>query len=112
MAGHKEARKYFEEVVIPTIDELVYEYNQKEGYRAGAHGDPTLKAGPARLSFGEVCGIHLTYPDGAENKVSVHWPAYSDNIVIGVLKIGGSKSFPMREADKEFLKKEIRKILD
>ena len=112
MAGHKEARQYFEEVVTPAIGELVDEYNQKEGYWAGIHGDPALMAGRGRLSFGEVHGIHLIYPNGTEKKVSVHWPAYSDNIVIGVVKVTGLETFPMREADKELLKREIRKILD
>ena len=112
MAGHKEAREYFEKVVTPAIDELVDDYNQKEGCWAGAHGDPTLKEGRARLSFGEVHGIHLIYPNGTEKKVSIHWPAYSDNIVIGVLKVIGSRTFSMRETDKELLKREINKILD
>lgn len=112
MAGHKEARKYFEEVVTPAIDELFNEYSQKEGYLAGVHGDSTLKVGKARLSFGEVHGIHLIYPNGTEKKVSVHWPAYSDNILIGVERVKGLKTLPMREADKELLKSEIRKILD
>jgi hypothetical protein len=111
MAGYKEARQYFEGVVIPAIDELLDEYNQKEGYRAEVHEDSVLKEGKGRPPFGEVHGIHLTYPNGTENKVSVHWPAYSDNIIIGLLKVVGSKSISMREADKEFLKREIRKIL-
>ena len=112
MAGHKEARQYFEEVVTPAIDELVDEYNQKRGYWASVHGDPVLKAGKGRLPFGEVHGIHLIYPNGTEKKVSIHWPAYSDNIVIGVVKVIGSYIFSMQETDKELLKREIRKILD
>jgi hypothetical protein len=112
MAGHKKARQYFEEVVIPAIEELVNEYNQKRGYWAGAHEDSTLKAGKARLSFGEVHGIHLIYPNGTEKKVSVHWPAYSDNVIIGVDGVKGITTLPMREADKELLRSEIRKILD
>ena len=102
MASHKEARQYFEEVVIPAIDELVDEYNQKEGYWAGAHGDPAVKEGKGRLSFGEVHGIHLIYPDGTEKKVSVHWPAYSDNIVIGVAKVIGSQIFQCERRTRSY----------
>lgn len=112
MASRKEASRYFEEVVKSAINELIDDYKQKEGYWAGVHGYPALKEGKARLSFGEVHGIHLVYPNGTEKSVSVHWPAYSDNIIIGVVGVKGSTTFSMREADKELLKREIRQILD
>lgn len=103
--------KYFENVVNPAIDELIDEYNQREGYRTGYCPDPILFRDNPPVA--EHNGISVTFPNGTEKNVSVCWFEGSDKIMIGRIDkvVGGTQTYMFEKTDKEFVKDRIRELI-
>lgn len=108
---HELGKKYFALVVNPAVEELIEDYNRKEGYEAGVHAHEILTAGLS--SVAEVHGVYVVKPDGRTVYVSICWPEGTEKILIG--QPGGDveiKTLTFHEADKERLKNEITKLLE
>jgi len=98
-------------VVRPAVEELIEDYNRKEGYEAGVHAEEILTAGIS--SVAEVHGVYVVKPDGGTVYVSICWPEGTEEVLIG--QPGGDaeiKTLTFHEADKERIKKEITKLLE
>lgn len=106
------AKQYFECVVDPAVEEILEEYNSREGYEAGVHAKEFLTKNKPGVS--EVHGIYVIFPDAARRLVSVCWPEGSETVLIGV---PGEPDEPlitldMAETDKEALKDAIRGVIE
>ena len=113
MKSKEEAMKYFENVVNPAIEELIDEYNQREGYRTGYCPDPILFRDKPPVA--EHNGINVKFPNNTEKSVSVCWFEGGDRILIGridyVLGSGANRMYAFQDADKEFVKDRIRELI-
>lgn len=108
---HELGKKYFELVVRPAVDELLAEYNLREGYEAGVHAHEILTAGIS--SVAEVHGVYVVKPDGRTVYVSICWPEGTEEVLIGQPSGDAEmKTLTFQEADKEIIKKEIAEILE
>ncbi len=109
MISRDEAKLYYDEVVIPAIEELAKEYEPNKSIRIKVIGNKLTTGGPRFIS--EAYGIHIIFPNETEKKISVNWVDNFDSIVIGLLGAAHAQSFPIRETDKETLKIRIREII-
>lgn len=106
------AKQYFECVVDPAVNELLDEYNAREGYEARVHAKEFLTKNDPGVS--EVHGIYIIFPDSTRRLVSVCWPEGTEIVLIGV---PGEPDEPlitldMTETDKEELKEAVRELID
>ena len=109
MITRQEASKYFYEVVMPAIAELIEEY-KKAGLEVSEHQDPPrFRKKPAIL---ENKGIWVTHANGVQKRIFVSWPERTNKILIGNLSTGDTKLLIFDQADKEFLKERIRELIN
>ena len=105
------AEQYFEFVVDPAVEEILEEYNAREGYEAGVHAKEFLTKDAPDVA--EVHGIYVIFPGGASRFVSVCWPEGSEQVLIGVPGESGEPiTIDIHDTDKEKLKDIVRGVIE
>ena len=108
---HEVAEQYFECVVDPAVEEILEEYNERDGYEAGLHAKEFLTKNAPDVA--EVHGIYVIFPNGASRFVSVCWPEGSQRVLIGV---PGEPEEPftidIHDTDKKKLKDLVRGVIE
>ena len=108
---HEVAEQYFECVVDPAVEEILEEYNARDGYEAGVHAKEFLTKNAPDVA--EVHGIYVIFPDSTSRFVSVCWPEGSEQVLIGVPgKTGEPFTIDIHDTDKEKLKDILRGVIE
>lgn len=109
MIEREQARKFYDEVVIPAIAELIEEYRYN-GYDAGVHRDKMLFRDYPPIA--ETHGIWVILPDGTQQRIAVSWPEDYDRFIVGDLTTAGvSQLYFFEEADKALIKEKIKELI-
>jgi len=100
------AKMLFDSDIIPAIDELIKEYNNKDGYKAGP-GIMQMIGGGDKESY----GLQVTLPNGNLVSISANWLHDTEQIHLSVY---GSvrDSFDMMAVTREMFKKEITRLIE
>ena len=108
---HEVAEQYFECVVDPAVEEILEEYNARDGYEAGVHAKEFLTRYAPEVA--EVHGIYVIFPDSTSRCVSVCWPEGSEQGLIGM---PGESAEPftidIHDSDKKKLKDVVRGVIE
>lgn len=108
---HEVAEQYFECVVDPAVDEILEEYNARDGYEAGVHAKEFLTRDAPDVA--EVHGIYVIFPGGTSRYVSVCWPEGTEQVLIGVPGESGELlTLDMHDTDKERLKEIVVGVIE
>lgn len=109
MTRFDKANEYYDEVVRPTIQELVDEYNINNKARS-VDGEGNIVVSGVRQPNALGSGIHVIFSDEAEKKVAVNWSSDSDKIRIGPIGEEGIYLI-MRDCTNALLKSTIKACL-
>ena len=101
---------FFEKVIVSSVEELIEEYNQKEGYSASLHKEATLDNPDD--PWENVIGILVKCPDRTQKKIALHQSLGGEVYTIGLEGEEMVESFNYMEVDKTYIKEELKNIIE